>query len=140
MKKFLSLALVLTLILGSLAVSPAAPAQAATKNIVIARLSGNSLSCHKASMNSQLNKNVEWGWENVIGYGRKMTFKVSKKCKFFSIDGDMKLHKTSRSKFKKNLYNYAKRREHGVIYYDGTAAKITLKNGIVVKVEQLYQA
>lgn len=141
MKKFLSLALVFTLILGSLAVTPAAPAQAATKKIVIAHLSSNRLSCHKATFNIYLNKNVDWEWQNIVGYGKKMSYKVSPNCKFYSLNAaDMKLHKVSRSTFKKNLSTYGKHREHGVIWYWGTAAKITIKGGKVVKIQQLYQS
>ena len=41
---------------------------------------------------------------------------------------------------KKKLYDYSKQRENGVTYYWGTAAKITIKGGKVVKIQQVYQA
>ena len=113
MKKFLSIALIFTLVFSTCAFVPSTSSQAATKQILIARLNGNTLTCHK----------------------------VSPKCKFYSLSADsVTLSKVSRSTFKKKLYDYSKQRENGVTYYWGTAAKITIKGGKVVKIQQVFQS
>lgn len=141
MKKFLSIALIFTLVFSTLAITPSTTSQAATKEITIARLRGNTLTCHKACFNVALNKNVDWEWENIVGYGKKLSYKVSPKCKFYLLAMDCRtLKKVSRNTFQKKLGEYHVNKEHGVTYYDGTAAKITIKGGKVVKIQQVYQS
>lgn len=141
MKKFLSIALIFTLVFSTFAFVPSTSSQAATKQILIARLNGNTLTCHKSTFNTNLKGNKDWQWENIVGYGKKLSYKVSPKCKFYTLSADsITLSKVSRSTFKKKLYDYSKQRENGVTYYWGTAAKITIKGGKVVKIQQVYQA
>lgn len=141
MKKFLSVALIFALVFGALAAAPATTSQAATKEIVIARLSGNTLTCHKSVVNISLKGTSAWEWENIVGYGKKLSYKVSPKCKFYTLKTDcVTLKRVSRSTFKKTLFDYSKQRENGVTYYWGTAAKITIKGGKVVKIQQVFQS
>ena len=131
MKKFLSIPLIFALVFSVLAITPSTPSQAATKEILIARLNGNTLTCHKSTFNTNLKGNKDWQWENIVGYGKKLSYKVSPNCKFYTLSADsVTLSKVSRSTFKKKLYDYSKQRENGVTYYWGTAAKITIR-GIV---------
>ena len=51
MKKFLSIALIFTLVFSTFAFVPSTSSQAATKQILIARLNGNTLTCHKSTFN-----------------------------------------------------------------------------------------
>ena len=61
--------------------------------------------------------------------------------KIYTLSADsVTLSKVSRSTFKKKLYDYSKQRENGVTYYWGTAAKITIKGGKVVKIQQVFQS
>lgn len=141
MKKFLSVALIFALVFGALSAASSTTSHAATKEILIARLSGNTLTCHKSTFNTNLKGNNDWQWENIVGYGKKLSYKVSPKCKFYLLAMDYKtLKKVSHSTFKKKLYDYSKQSENGVTYYLGTAAKITIKGGKVVKIQQVYQA
>lgn len=143
MKKTVAAFLTVVMILaGTVAVSSVtSDAKTTTKNIVIASLSSNSLSYHKSCMNTQLNGDADWQWENLVGYGKKQRVAVAKNCKYYSISlTTMKPYKTSKAKFKKNLKDYSKNKENGVVWYWGTAAKITIKNGKCVKIVQTYQA
>lgn len=141
MKKFLSVALIFALVFSALSAASSTTSQAATKEILIARLSGNTLTCHKSTFNTNLKGNNDWQWQNIVGYGKKLSYKVSSKCKFYTLSADsVTLSKVSRSTFKKKLYDYSKQRENGVTYYWGTAAKITIKGGKVVKIQQVYQS
>lgn len=141
MKKFLSVALIFALVFSALSAASSTTSQAATKEILIARLSGNTLTCHKSTFNTNLKGNNDWQWQNIVGYGKKLSYKLSSKCKFYTLSADsVTLSKVSRSTFKKKLYDYSKQRENGVTYYWGTAAKITIKGGKVVKIQQVYQS
>lgn len=141
MKKVLSIALIFTLVFSTLAIVPSTPSQAATKEILIARLSGSTLTCHKSTFNTNLKGKNDWEWENIVGYGKKLSYKVSPKCKFYTLSADsVTLTKVNRSSFKKKLYDYSKQKENGVTYYWGTAAKITIKGGKVVKIQQVFQS
>lgn len=141
MKKFLSIALIFTLVFSTFAIVPSTSSQAATKEILIARLNGNTLTCHKSTFNTNLKGNKDWQWENIVGYGKKLSYKVSPKCKFYLLAMDCRtLKKVSRNTFQKKLGEYHVNKEHGVTYYDGTAAKITIKGGKVVKIQQVFQS
>ena len=56
MKKFLSIALIFTLVFSTFAFVPSTSSQAATKQILIARLNGNTLTCHKSTFNTQFKR------------------------------------------------------------------------------------
>ena len=77
MKKFLSIPLIFALVFSVLVITPSTPSQAATKEILIARLNGNTLTCHKSTFNTNLKGNKDWQWENIVGYGKKLSYKVS---------------------------------------------------------------
>ena len=112
-----------------------------TKHIVIAKLNGTTLKYHKSTMNTNLKGDSDWEWENVIGYGKKQSIKVAKNCKYYILGNDIRtVKKTTKKTFKKRLYSYKRYKENGIVWYWGTAAKITIKNGKVVKIVQEYQA
>ena len=121
-----------------------------TKHIIVAKLNGTTLKYHKSTvsettydsvMNTNLKGNSDWEWENVVGYGKKQSIKVAKNCKYYILGNDIHtVKKTTKKKFQKRLYGYKRYKENGVIWYWGTAAKITIKNGKVVKMVQEYQA
>ena len=103
MKKFLSVALIFALVFSALSAASSTTSQAATKEILIARLSGNTLTCHKSTFNTNLKGNNDWQWQNIVGYGKKLSYKVSSKCKFYLLAMDYKtLKKVNRSTFKKS--------------------------------------
>ena len=112
-----------------------------TKHIIVAKLNGTTLKYHKSTMNTNLKGNSDWQWENVVGYGKKKSIKVAKNCKYYILGNDIRtVKKTTKKKFRKRLYDYKRYKENGVIWYWGTAAKITIKNGKVIKIVQEYQA
>ena len=82
MKKFLSIALIFTLVFSTFAFVPSTSSQAATKQILIARLNGNTLTCHKSTFNTNLKGNKDWQWENIVGYGKKLSYKVYQNANF----------------------------------------------------------
>ena len=112
-----------------------------TKHITVAKLNGTTLKYHKSTMNTNLKGNSDWEWENIVGYGKKKSIKVAKNCKYYILGNDIHtVKKTTKKKFQKRLYSYKRYKENGVIWYWGTAAKITIKNGKVIKMVQEYQS
>ena len=81
-----------------------------------------------------------------MGTGKRKTIKVAKNAKFYllKIDyDDVQPKKVSKRKFMRYLNNEgkaAKDEEEGVSFVRGTACNITIKNGKVVKIEQMYQS
>lgn len=73
-----------------------------------------------------------------------MAKKVDQSCQKLQILYTWKRYthrqKDHKKKFQKRLYSYKRYKENGVIWYWGTAAKITIKNGKVIKMVQEYQA
>lgn len=109
------------------------------KNIVIAKITGNTLSYHKAANVTKIMKNPDW--ENIVGYGKKKKIKLSKNTKFYLLNvSTMKNYKVSKKKFIKKLFDYSKNKEQGVTWYWGTYCKMTIKKGKCVKLVQGYQA
>lgn len=113
-----------------------------TKQVVIWKMNNKKMKYRKSIMVSKyLGKNA--GWENIIGYGRLKKSRISSKAKFYLLDlYSSKLKLVSRSAFKKMANNYGAKRykERGKVYYWGMACKITIKNGKIIKIKQVYQS
>lgn len=114
---------------------------ASEKRVIIWSLKGNTLQYYKACSASEYLKQGDW--ENTIGAGKRKSIKVSSNAKYYVLkvtaSGD-KLVKVSKKKFIKNLYDTSKHRENGKTWYWGTACKLTIKNGKVVKFAQEFQS
>lgn len=109
------------------------------KKITVAKIKGNTLSYHKAVNNITIMEQPDW--ENIVGYGKKKTIKLTKKTKFYLLNvANMKPYKVSKKKFVKNMYEYSKCTDKGVTYYWGTYCKMTVKNGKCVKLVQGFQS
>ena len=109
------------------------------KKITVAKIKGTTLSYHKAVNNITIMKDPQW--ENIVGYGKKKTIKMTKDTKFYLLNfATMKPYKVTKKKFIKNMSDYGKNTENGVTYYSGTYCKMTVKNGKCVKLVQGYQA
>ena len=114
---------------------------ASTKHIIIWKMTGNNLQYYKSyGVREYLGSE---NWENIIGGGKKKRIKISPDAKYYLLDYQkypMKNYRVSKSKFKQELYDSKCLEENGKKYYWGTACKITIKNGKVVKFVQEYQA
>ena len=109
------------------------------KKITVAKIKGTTLSYHKAVNNITIMKDPQW--ENIVGYGKKKTIKMTKDTKFYLLNiQTMKPYKVTKKKFIKNMYKYEKSTENGVTYYWGTYCKMTVKNGKCVKLVQGFQS
>lgn len=136
-KKWLAGILVLSLAVGVCSISAQA-AGTTTKNVIIAKISNDTLKYHKAGDSVNL---FDSDWENIVGYGSQKQIKIAKNAKYYLLDGNdlTKLRKVSKKKFVNNLFEYHKSKENGFTYYTGMACKLTIKNGKCVKLEQIYQ-
>lgn len=137
MKKYAVLLVAFSLVIGSLSVSTQAEAKF-IREIIVAKISGNTLKYHQAIDSSEIFVSADW--QNTVGYGKKMTIKISPKAKYYLLDiQSMQTYKVSKKKFIKSLYDYSIERERGVTYYIGMACKMTIKNGKCVKLVQEFQ-
>ncbi|MCR5430338.1 MAG: hypothetical protein K6E58_03820 [Eubacterium sp.] len=123
-----------------------APAiQAKTKNAVIWKMNSKKVTYRKSIAVSKY-LGPKAGWENIIGYGKKMSKKISKKAKFYIIKDYAhpfsSFKKVSKKAFIKQVKSYdaKKFKQLGKTYYWGMACKITTKNGKVVKIKQVFQS
>jgi len=140
--------LVMALVLMTVAFVKPEHMQAATskeKLVIVASLKGNALKYHKAGrIDTEYTQSIleEEGFENIIGYGKKQTIKVSSNCKYYLWNYEtMEPYKVSKKKFKNSLYDYSKETtQSGKVWYWGMAVSITIKNGKVIKMVQNYQA
>jgi hypothetical protein len=139
-KSIVSFLLLLSLVVAQAAVPKTADAKTSSKNIIIAKVQGNTLYYHKAVSTSKILKNADW--QNTVGTGKKQKITLSKSAKFYLISdySTLKVKKVSKTTFKKNLFSYQKEKEQGVTYYSGMACKMTIKNGKCVKLVQKYQS
>lgn len=119
-------------------------AKTVTRQAVIMDFQGNTLKYRKCVNNTTLKGNEEWQWENLVGYGKLKQVKMASNCRFYLLKGVTKVYRVSKVKFKKKIlgrgYISQKSKENGVVFYDGMAVKLIIKNGKCVKVIQQYQA
>lgn len=112
------------------------------KHVIIWSLKGNKLQYYKAYSASEYLKQGDW--DNTIGAGKRKSIKVSSKAKYYLLkptaSNPNKICKVSKKKFIKNLYETSKHKENGKTWYWGTACKLTIKKGKVVKFVQEFQS
>ncbi|BBF41341.1 hypothetical protein lbkm_0015 [Lachnospiraceae bacterium KM106-2] len=139
-----SLMLVIALMIAitaQFAVTEQISAKTTTKNVVIAKINGNTMEYHKSISATRLIKNADW--ENIVGYGKKYKIKLASNAKFYVLDSyTFKTKKVSKKRFMQNVkaFGYQKSKDKGVTYYWGMACKLTIKNGKCIKIVQRYQA
>ena len=120
------------------------PADAATseKTVIVWSMKGNTLKYYKALWSDEAGLSYSTA---IVGTGKRKTIKVAKNAKFYllKIDYDeVQPKKVSKKKFMKYLKKNgkpAKEEEEGISYVNGMACSITIKNGKVIKMEQVYQ-
>ncbi len=114
---------------------------AKTKLIVVAKMKGNTLTYHKAAFSYEVIPDADF--ENIIGYGKKKSISIAKNAKFYILKNagvPEKVKRVSKTVFKNKLYSFASYTDNGVKWYWGTACRMTVKNGKVTKLVQVYQA
>jgi len=114
-----------------------------TKEVIIKSVGKSQITYYMADSSQNVIPNCDW--ENIVGYGKKKSVKLSKNAKFyyhheFDDNGNLKLQKVSKKKFIKELRESEKWNENGATYYSGQACELTIKNGVCIKLETCYQA
>lgn len=138
-KSLIAVVVMLCLVIAAQAGGAETSSAKTVKKITVAKIKGNTLSYHKAVNNITIMEDPQW--ENIVGYGKKKTIKMTKDTKFYLLNIEtMKPYKVTKKKFIKNMYKYEKSTENGVTYYWGTYCKMTVKNGKCVKLVQQYQS
>ena len=121
-------------------------AKTKTKGIVICNIKRNKLTYRKSTLASKYLINP--GFENIIGYGGKRSIRVTSKTKYYLLDYSIGTHGKIYKTTKKNFVKYIRKKEYkitrwklnGKVYYYGTACKLFIKNGKVVKIQQVFQS
>lgn len=138
-KSLIAVVVMLCLVIAAQAGGVETSSAKTVKKITVAKIKGNTLSYHKAVNNITIMEDPQW--ENIVGYGKKKTIKMTKDTKFYLLNiQTMKPYKVTKKKFIKNMDKYGKSTENGVTYYWGTYCKMTVKNGKCVKLVQQYQS
>lgn len=142
-KRLVTLVTVLLIVCVGTAVCQQKEASAALqKHVIIWSLKGNKLQYYKAYSSFEYLNQDDWG--NTIGGGRRKSIKVSQKAKYYllkpTVSDPNNIRRVSKEKFIKNLYKSSKEKENGKIWYWGTACKLTIKKGKVVKFVQEFQS
>lgn len=138
-KSLIAVVVMLCLVIAAQAGGAETSSAKTVKKITVAKIKGNTLSYHKAVNNITIMEDPQW--ENIVGYGKKKTIKMTKDTKFYLLNiQTMKPYKVTKKKFIKNMYKYEKSTENGVTYYWGTYCKMTVKNGKCVKLVQGFQS
>ena len=142
-KQILSLFCIVTLLIacsGRTAENSMEASAASQKHVIIWSIKGNKLKYHKAYWASEYLNAQDW--ENIIGGGKRKAIKISPKATYYLLKAPAydKLHKVSKEKFIKNLFDTSKYKENGKTWYWGMACKLTIKNGKVVKFVQEFQS
>lgn len=123
--------------------STSADAATSEKNVIVWSMKRNTLKYYKALWSDEAGLPYSTA---IVGTGKRKTIKVAKNAKFYllKIDyDDVQPKKVSKRKFMRYLNNEgkaAKDEEEGVSFVRGTACNITIKNGKVIKIEQMYQS
>ena len=138
-KSLIAVVVMLCLVIAAQAGGAETSSAKTVKKITVAKIKGTTLSYHKAVNNITIMEDPQW--ENIVGYGKKKTIKMTKDTKFYLLNIEtMKPYKVTNKKFIKNMYKYEKSTENGVTYYWGTYCKMTVKNGKCVKLVQGFQS
>lgn len=138
-KSLIAVVVMLCLVIAAQAGGAETSSAKTVKKITVAKIKGNTLSYHKAVNNITIMEDPQW--ENIVGYGKKKTIKMTKDTKFYLLNIEtMKPYKVTKKKFIKNMDKYEKSTENGVTYYWGTYCKMTVKNGKCVKLVQGFQS
>lgn len=138
-KSLIAVVVMLCLVIAAQAGGAETSSAKTVKKITVAKIKGNTLSYHKAVNNITIMEDPQW--ENIVGYGKKKTIKMTKDTKFYLLNiQTMKPYKVTKKKFIKNMDKYEKSTENGVTYYWGTYCKMTVKNGKCVKLVQGFQS
>ncbi|MCI5731049.1 MAG: hypothetical protein MR304_05865 [Eubacterium sp.] len=138
-KSLIAVVVMLCLVIAAQAGGAETSSAKTVKKITVAKIKGTTLSYHKAVNNITIMEDPQW--ENIVGYGKKKTIKMTKDTKFYLLNIEtMKPYKVTKKKFIKNMYKYEKSTENGVTYYWGTYCKMTVKNGKCVKLVQGFQS
>lgn len=138
-KSLIAVVVMLCLVIAAQAGGAETSSAKTVKKITVAKIKGTTLSYHKAVNNITIMEDSQW--ENIVGYGKKKTIKMTKDTKFYLLNIEtMKPYKVTKKKFIKNMYKYEKSTENGVTYYWGTYCKMTVKNGKCVKLVQGFQS
>lgn len=143
MKKY---SLIVVLIMAVIASQIRMPLESEAKNnqkeIIIAKIKGNTMYYHKAVEYYDIIRNAKFGC--TVGYGKKKSIKISKNIKYYLLAGYSynKLRKVSLSKFKKEVlyHRYEKEKEGNVVYYSGMYCCMTMKDGKCIKLVQRFQS
>ena len=128
----------------SVAAFTAPAVQAKTKDAVIWKMTSKNVTYRKSISSSQL-LGKKAGWENIVGHGKKMTTKISKKAKFYILKNGASItavKKVSKKAFMKQVKKIGaeKDTQFGKTFYYGVACRITIKNGKIVKIKQVFQS
>ena len=121
----------------------AADAATSEKNVIAWSMKGNSLKYYKAVWSDEAGLSYSTA---IVGTGKRKSISVAKNAEYYLLDIDydeVQSQKVSKKKFMRYLKNTGKAKkyeEEGISYVCGTACSITIKNGKVVKIEQMYQS
>ena len=138
-KSLIAVVVMLCLVIAAQAGGAETSSAKTVKKITVAKIKGTTLSYHKAVNNITIMEDSQR--ENIVGYGKKKTIKMTKDTKFYLLNIEtMKPYKVTKKKFIKNMDKYEKSTENGVTYYWGTYCKMTVKNGKCVKLVQGFQS
>lgn len=113
-------------------------AKANTKSIICLSIKGSTLTYADAAWTYDLGLEDE----NIVGKPKKQTIKLASKVSYSLLNPDkMKNYNVNKKKFIKAVKDAEPElaKDHGIKYYWGMAAKITLTGNKVTKIQQLYQ-
>lgn len=123
------------------AASAAKTTTTTSKSVIAASFKNNTFSYYKSANSTRLIPNVKW--ENIVGTGKKKTLKVAANAEYRLLDTYTvsKTYKVTKKKFMKTVKAKfgGKATENKVSYYSGMACKITVKQGKITKIVQIYQ-
>lgn len=154
MKRIVIYLICFTLIFSSMIISNYDTTSAATeKNVILSSLRKNKIRYVKSDFNYNYKSDVDWGFERMIGYGKRRTLKLAKKCKFYAIDyvqGPDVYKRVSKQNYRKLMKSYKFSRVYftgftkggdfiEVPYYSGLVCKLVIKNKRIVKVYEINQ-
>lgn len=155
MKKIVIFLICFILFFSSTVISDYDTVSAATeKNVILSALKKNRIKYVKSDFNYNFKSNVDWGFERMVGYGKKRNLKLAKKCKFYAIDyvqGADVYKRVSKQNFRKLMrsYNFSRVYFTGftkdgqfieVPYYYGFICKVVIRNRKVVKIEPVKKS
>lgn len=139
MKKFFTKLIIVSLLISIIVPNTnTAYAKAKTKSIICLSIKGSTLTYADATWTYELGLEDE----NIVGKPKKHTVKFASKVSYSLLNTNkMKNYNVNKKKFIKAVKDADPQlaKDHGIKYYWGMAAQITISGNKVTKIQQLYQ-